>query len=71
MKDKKQIEARHRIGAELRSLRQEAGMTQTDIANKIGIAMQTICKIEAGKWNFGLDTITAYANVFGKQVQIL
>lgn len=70
MKAHPQLEARIRIGARLREIRLSKQWTQQQVADAIGMAMPTISKIEAGKWNFGIDTIEAYARLFGKRVEI-
>lgn len=36
-------------------------MTQEELAEKMGVQRSTISKIEDGKWNFGIDTLTLFA----------
>jgi len=70
MKAHPQLEARIRIGARLRALREEHRLTQQDIADKTGIASQTVSKIESGKWSFGFDLLEVYAKVFDMKIDV-
>lgn len=55
------IEVRKIIGSWLKDMREQKGLSQEDLADKMGIDRSTIAKIENGKWNFGIDTITVFA----------
>lgn len=53
------------IGEKIKYLREQAGLTQTDIAKKIGIATQTIFKYEKNiVTNIPLDNIEKLAEIF-------
>lgn len=54
-------EVRKIIGDWLRDMREQKGLTQDELADKMGIERSTIAKIENGKWNFGIDTVTMFA----------
>lgn len=54
-------EVRKIYGSWLRMLREDKGMSQQELADKMGLNQTTISKIEAGKWNFGIDTLTLFA----------
>jgi putative transcriptional regulator len=57
------------IANQMRRLRFEHGeMTQTDLAEKIGMTRQTIAAIEAGKYSPSLDAAFRIAHVFGVEV---
>lgn len=43
------------IGRRIRAARTIAGLTQTDLANKVGVHMQTV-----SKWERGVQIIEAY-----------
>jgi transcriptional regulator with XRE-family HTH domain len=55
------IEVRRLLGGWLRSFREDQNMTQEDLAEKMGMSRSSIAKIENGKWNFGIDTLTLFA----------
>jgi DNA-binding XRE family transcriptional regulator len=42
--------------AKLRAVRAEAGFTQADAAEKMGICLQTLSDIEQGKFDIGVMT---------------
>jgi transcriptional regulator with XRE-family HTH domain len=50
------------IGAQLRRRREEKGITQTQMAELMGVAYPTITKIELGRWNFSLDYLLQYCH---------
>jgi putative transcriptional regulator len=51
---------------QIRRLRFEHGeMTQSDLAEKIGMTRQTIAAIEAGKYSPSLEAAFRIAHVFG------
>jgi putative transcriptional regulator len=57
------------IANQMRRLRFEHGeMTQTDLAEKIGMTRQTIAAIEAGKYSPSLEAAFRIAHVFGVEV---
>jgi transcriptional regulator with XRE-family HTH domain len=55
------LEVRRLLGAWLRSFREDQNMTQEDVAEKMGMSRSSIAKIENGRWNFGIDTLTLFA----------
>lgn len=55
------IQERKRIGSEIRTRREAKGLSQQQLADEMGISMTTVSKVEAGKWNFGIDTLTSFA----------
>lgn len=57
------------IANQMRRLRFEHGeMTQTDLAEKIGMTRQTIAAIEAGKYSPSLEAAFRIAHVFGVDI---
>lgn len=57
------------IANQMRRLRFEHGeMTQTDLAEKIGMTRQTIAAIEAGKYSPSLEAAFRIAHVFGVEI---
>lgn len=55
------LEVRKIIGSWLRDMREQKGLSQDELAAKMDIERSTIAKIENGKWNFGIDTVTLFA----------
>lgn len=52
---------RLKIGQRLKEIRIERNLTHADMADLTGMNAATISKIENGKWNFGIDTITLFS----------
>ena len=48
-------------GSWIRQIREDNGLTQQQLAKKMNFQRSTISKIEDGKWNFGIDTLTLFA----------
>lgn len=55
------VEVRKLYGSWIKQIREEKGQTQQQMADEIGMSRSTISKIEDGKWNFGIDTLTIFA----------
>ncbi len=49
------------IGARIKEIRQKRDLTQPDLAAKTGMGVTQISKIESGKANIGIDTLTLFA----------
>jgi len=54
-------EVRKLYGSWIKQIREEKGQTQQQMADEIGMSRSTISKIEDGKWNFGIDTLTIFS----------
>lgn len=50
------------IGARIKQLRQQKGLSQEQFAEKLGIATRTLCGIEIGKNFFTADTLENILN---------
>ena len=58
------------IANQIRRLRFEHGeMTQSDLAERIGMTRQTVAAIEAGKYSPSLEAAFRIARVFGAGVE--
>ena len=53
-----------KTGQIIKELRKDAGLTQCDLAEKLGIAQNTIAQYEMGKASPSLDVIVHLAYVF-------
>ena len=64
------IAKRKAIGSTLRRLRAGLGMSQADMAKRLGLAGGTVCNIESGKNTPSFDTLERMANVLGCTITI-
>ena len=53
------------MGQALRSAREAAGMSTTDVATRLGVDASTISKLERGVWNPSAGYLIALAGVYG------
>jgi len=53
------------LGSYLKEKRRLAGLTQEQFADRLGIALTVVRKIEQGKTNFVFDGLLQYAKAFG------
>ena len=61
---------RMKLAQQIRKIRIKLGYTQKDIAKKLGVIQQYISKIENGRENVSVDTLTRIADAFGKGLVI-
>ena len=54
-----------RLGARLRALRLEAGLTQAELARRTGIHRPNIARVEAGRHTPSLETVSRLAHAIG------
>lgn len=55
----------------LREVRQRAGMTQDQLAKRVGVRRETILHLENGRYNPSLKLAMDIASVFGRSVEML
>lgn len=53
----------------LRELREKDGMTQEDLAARVGVSRQTIISLERGKYNPSILLACKLARTFGKSIE--
>ena len=53
----------------LKELRAQQGMTQADLAERLGVSRQTIIAIEGNRYDPSLPLAFAIARVFGKKIE--
>jgi ribosome-binding protein aMBF1 (putative translation factor) len=58
------------IAYQILKLRKQKGMSQTELAKKIGTKQSNIARIEAGQQNFTTDTLQKIASVFKRKLKI-
>lgn len=62
---------RRRIGERIKSLREEKGMTQQDLASACGLQRQNIARIEHSRYSVGQDILSKIATALGKTLDIV
>ena len=62
------LAARQRIVSALTEARMESGISQQELANRIGTHKPNICRIESGQQNISLDTMLKIASALNKDV---
>ncbi len=60
-----------KIGERIKELRQETNLTQTELANKIGISQAGIAKWETGDRDPSTDCVILLAKFFGVTTDFL
>lgn len=53
----------------IRELRARFGMTQEDLAQRVGVRRETIVHLEAGRYNPSLHLAHAIARAFGEPIE--
>src|SRR3990172_3448506 len=56
------------IGEKIKNLRESEGLTQEEVAVKVGVSKEFISMVESGKRNPSLEVLSKIASVFSKEV---
>lgn len=56
------------LGTQIKAARKSVGMTQGDLADKVGICRSHIGAIEHGRYKPSFETVLKIANVTGKPI---
>src|SRR5215472_8446827 len=59
---------RHRLVAELTAQRQSAGLSQTEIAARMGTSQSAVARLETGEADVRVSTLERYAASIGSQL---
>lgn len=62
---------RERIGREISELRKASGLSQLDLAKKIGCDRSYIAKIERGRQHISINVLTNIASALGARVEVV
>jgi predicted transcriptional regulator len=65
----REIAARRRLGDALVSRRHELGLSQTQIAARMGTSQSAIARLEAGASDLRLSTLERYAAAVGRRLE--
>ncbi|MFV0422273.1 helix-turn-helix domain-containing protein [Oleidesulfovibrio sp.] len=63
------LEQEFAIARALIKARREAGMTQAEVAKRMGISQPAVARIEAGK-NVSVKTLGKYARAIGRSIDV-
>lgn len=61
---------RLKLSQQIRDIRMKLGYTQGGIAKRLGVIQQYVSKIETGRENVSVDTLTRIADAFNKRLVI-
>ena len=56
------------VGQKIRQLRKERGLTQAELAHRIGVQQSDLCRMENGEYKVALDTLFRVLGVFGMAI---
>ncbi len=56
------------VGTRIRQLRKERGLTQANLAQRIGVQQSDLCRMENGEYRVSLDTMFKILGVFGIEI---
>ena len=65
------MDDRARIGLRIAELRKKRGLTQEALAIKAGILLQSLVRIEAGKFSVKIDTLSKIASALDCTLEII
>ena len=64
-------EVAKQIGNRVHQLRKEAGITQTQLAEKCGMQQSNIARIENGRYGITIDVLARIAQTLGKRIDLV
>ena len=56
------------VGQKIRQIRKERGLTQAELAHRIGVQQSDLCRMENGEYKVALDTLFRVLGVFGMAI---
>jgi len=59
-----------RVGIAIRDAREAAGVTQTELAARMGVAQSAVSRIEAGRANITVEMLTRIAAALGAPLSV-
>lgn len=65
------LEKRKKIGEAIRSIRENRGLSQNELAEKMNISRSTISKIEGGNFNFSIDYLSRFSLALGFEINVV
>jgi ribosome-binding protein aMBF1 (putative translation factor) len=65
------LEAAARVGGTLREARQAAGLSQSELAGRMGVVQSEVSRLEAGRKNFTLGTLLRAAGALDVDLDVV
>ena len=62
--------AKIKLANKLTEMREQMGLTQAELAKKMGVSQQLISKIESGDDNISLETLVKFVYILGMTLKI-
>ncbi len=62
---------RERIGELVKALRNDSGISQKDLAFKVGVSPARISQIEKGTLDYRIDTLIVILDHFGRKIRFI
>jgi predicted transcriptional regulator len=66
---KEMADRRRDLAADLISLRQDLGLSQTEVAARMGTSQSAVARLESGDADIRLSTLERYAAALGQQIE--
>jgi predicted transcriptional regulator len=66
---KEMAERRHSMTGQLLTLRRELGLSQSEVASRMGTSQSAVARFEAGDLDVRLSTVERYTNALGAQLE--
>jgi transcriptional regulator with XRE-family HTH domain len=61
-------ERRRQLAGELVTLRQQAGLSQTEVAARMGTSQSAVARLESGQGDLRLSSLERYAAALGRTI---
>lgn len=56
------------VGSKIRQIRKQQGLTQAELALRIGVQQSDLCRMENGEYKVSLDALFRILGVFGMEI---
>jgi predicted transcriptional regulator len=66
---KEMAERRRSVSGQLTSLRRELGLSQTEVATRMGTSQSAVARFEAGDLDVRLSTLERYSSALGARLE--
>ncbi len=71
IKEEDLISDRIELGKNLKGLREARGWTMEQLGAMIGMDKGAVSRVEAGKWNFGINTLVLFCKALNMDLRLL
>jgi predicted transcriptional regulator len=66
---KEMAERRHAVSAQLTTLRRELGLSQAEVATRMGTSQSAVARFESGDLDVRLSTLQRYTTALGARLE--